>query len=280
MSETFPVRAAEGTALVAPDGAQLVFHGINKSGSFAMSSAMRDAYALAGRDDQFLCHYFIGGSRESFAERVDSAEGPGFFVGHYLYGALKPRPNRVWVTIFRHPLPRMLSCYNWLKNKHERQEPDTPFDPLDEWCERTHGVGHSMVVQFGAGYGAHNQSLRKRLRPQDLYELSIDALERDVSCIGLAERFEESIFHFAALAGLPEVAPWVRDQRNPGRPLSSEIGDASRTLIEEIFEYDFKLYEYALERFAKQTAQADFGSSLEAYKARCEAEYNDRILLR
>ena len=122
MSETFPVRAAEGTALVAPDGAQLVFHGINKSGSFAMSSAMRDAYALAGRDDQFLCHYFIGGSRESFAERVDSAEGPGFFVGHYLYGALKPRPNRVWVTIFRHPLPRMLSCYNWLKNKHERQE--------------------------------------------------------------------------------------------------------------------------------------------------------------
>ena len=106
-----------------PAGTQVVYHGINKSGSMAMALVMRDSFLAAGREEQFCCHYFLGGTAESFAQRVDAWTGPGLIVGHTLYGAIAPRPDRVLVTQFRHPLPRSLSCYNWLKTSAARRTP-------------------------------------------------------------------------------------------------------------------------------------------------------------
>ncbi len=279
MNESFAVPRLDAFSAIDPENARIVFHGINKSGSWAMATTLRDAYAAAGREQEFQCHYFLGGPYEAFARRVGSSTGPGFFVGHSLYGALRPDPGRVWVTVFRHPLPRILSCYQWLKNKHQDEKPNKPYPPLAEWIRARAGKGHSLVTQFGAGFGRNANSLRKRLTPHDFYQLSVDALERDVLCIGLAECFEESIFLFASLAGLPAVAPWERDQRNPGRPLSSEISDEDRAVIEEVYRYDFKLYDYAVRRFRAQLESARFGPALESYKARCEGQYNDRLIV-
>ena len=265
-------------ALVNPE-TQILFHGLNKSGSMAMAMVMRDAFAAAERSDEFCCHYFQGGSLESFVGKVDARDGRAFFLGHSLYGAVAPRPNRALVTQFRHPLPRVLSCYNWLKNKHVKAGNPEPYPPLDEWVERSKGKAHSQIIHFGLGYGRLAPHRRKRMTNRDIFETAIDAIERECLCFGIAEYFEESIFLVAALAGLPAVPPWVRDQRNPGRPLSSEIPAASRQLIEEVYKYDFRLYDYALGEFRKTVAAVGFGDAITEYKTVCSKQYNDRVLV-
>ena len=36
----------------------MIFHGVNKSGSLAMATVMRDAYYSEGRAHRFVCSYF------------------------------------------------------------------------------------------------------------------------------------------------------------------------------------------------------------------------------
>jgi hypothetical protein len=113
---------------------------------------------------------------------------------------------------------------------------------------------------------------------KDLFEISIDALEAHVFAISDAEHFEESIFIFCRLCGLDSVAPWIRDNRNEGRPLAEEISSGERDTILEVYEYDFKLYEYALNRFRDQISRLSFDNELEAYKHVCNDQYKDRLL--
>ena len=254
---------------------QVAFHGINKSGSLAMAKVIRDAYGIAGRQDEFFPHYFRDISLGDYIDEVATLRGPAFLAGHYLYGNLPPTPGRVLVTLFRHPLPRVLSSYNWTMRK--AQQSPGPVPTLDAWVERSKGKAFSQIIQFGCGHGRHSRSLRAL--PNDaIFELCIDAIEREVFCFGLAEQFEESIFLFAALCGLPQVRAWKRDVRNAGRPLSSEIPDASRQLIEEVFRYDFELYDYAVATFRKRIAGIDFGPDLQRYKDACAPEYRDRLV--
>ena len=97
---------------------QIVYHGVNKSGSMAMANAMEEAYRWAGRKEEFVCHYKIRCTDEEFRARVDAMNGAkAFIVDHYLFGALAPAPNRIWVTQLRHPLPRILSRSSFLLNE-------------------------------------------------------------------------------------------------------------------------------------------------------------------
>ena len=255
---------------------QVAFHGINKSGSLAMTKVIRDAYKIAGRPQEFFPHYFRDVTLDDYLVEVGALRGPAFLAGHYLYGKLPPSPGRVLVTLFRHPLPRILSSYNWIMRKHVRQSSD-PVPTLDEWVNRSKGKAFSQIIQFGCGHGRHARSLRS-LPNQSIFESCIDAIEREVFCFGLAEQFEESIFLFASLCGLPQVRAWHRDVRNPGRPLSTEIPESSRQLIEEVFRYDFELYDYAVASFRKRMAGIDFGPDLQRYKDACAGEYRDRLV--
>lgn len=279
MTSLFPVPLVHSLNEIVPANAQIVFHGVNKSGSFAMASAMRDAYQAAGRQKEFHCHYLVGGSTESFRKQIEDSTGPGFFVGHALYGALPAKPNRILITQFRHPLPRVLSCYNWLKNKHQASQPSSPYPSLDDWVANTKGKSHSQIKQFGVGNGTFSKSRQMSMTAEQIFEICVDAIDREVLCFGIAEYFEESLFMFAALSRLPAVKPWIRDKRNPGRPLSSEISEPSRSLIERVYKWDFKLYEYCLEVFKKRIREYDFGEALDEYKAHCADQYNDRILI-
>lgn len=49
MSKLFSVPEIATLRELAERDSQIVFHGINKSGSLAMATAMRDAYEVAGR---------------------------------------------------------------------------------------------------------------------------------------------------------------------------------------------------------------------------------------
>lgn len=262
-----------------PGRTQIVFHGINKSSSLCMANVLREAYQHSRRESEFVSHYHSRCTTDEFIGRLNAAKTtPAFVVSHYLFGALAPVSNRIWITMFRHPLPRVVSCYQWLKNKHERTH-GTAFFTLEEFVRDTRGVKHSQIIQFGAGYGANGPSRRKRLSTKDLYEISLDQISANFSHIGIAEYFEESVFTFAGACGLESVVPWKMDTRNKGRPAVSTLPESECTLIRDYFRYDFELYEHALGVFRSQCDRLQIESdSLDQYRLACAAEYKDRLL--
>lgn len=264
---------------------QIVFHGINKSGSLAMANVLGEAYQHTGRASEFISHYHTVhtvGKTDVFIERLNASVRArrSFVVSHYLFGALKPANNRVWVTMFRHPLPRIVSCYQWLKVRHESKL-KTPYGSLEDFVllRGRKGTAHSQVGQFGAGYGPNGPLRWKRMSAQDMFEISIDQIAAHVGLIGIAEYFEESIFAFAALCGFADVVPWSRDTRNKGRRSVGELTEHEVALIREHYHYDFLLYEHVLARFREQSRGLGIESaSLQAYREACRSQYNDRIL--
>lgn len=260
---------------------QIVFHGINKSGSLAMANVLREAYSFARREVEFISHYHNGGLSEQFIAHVRALSvTKSFVVGHYLFGALPPSPSRVWITQFRHPLPRIVSCYQWLKNKHEKKAGGENFMSLSDFVLQSRsGRSHSQVLQLGAGWGLYGKDKSKRLTARDLYEISVEQLESSIYMIGIAERFEESIYSFAGLCGIDSVLPWTRDDRNKGRKLITELSKDENDIIREYYEYDFKLYEYALDRFDLQVNRLGIGGGeFLAYEEACKTQYKDRII--
>lgn len=274
----YPVLVNTAALPCEPGRCQVVFHGINKSGSLAMAEVLREAFLFENRKDEFISHYHQGSYSVDMPALISAApSGRGFVVGHALYGALRPVPNRIWVTQFRHPLPRTVSCYHWLKRKHEAKE-GKPYVSLSEFVDRSRGISHSQVAQFGLGNGPRRTSRRKSLRVQDLLDISIDALHSNFSLIGIAEYFEESIFAFAAACGLKTVTPWVRDTRNKGRKHVSALDPAEVDLIKERYAADFELYDHALSIFREQNDRLGFDThSLSQYQDACRDQYNDRI---
>ena len=281
MTERFPVEA-NSALFEGLDEVHVVFHGINKSGSLAMANVLRESLIAAGREDDVLSHYHFPGVMplEQYRAMIEAKHGRFFAVAHYLYGFLRPAPRRIWITQFRHPLPRLVSAYTWLKNKHiQRNRTAEGFPKLTEYIRNGRGITHSQIVQFGRGYGRFKDSpARKRLPPSVLYELSVEAIEREFTAVGIAEKFEESIFCFAALLGVPSVAPWVTDNRNEGRRPVEELSQNQRDLIREVYHWDFELYDWALRKFDEQNSRIKFGPSLDAYKAACSGQYKDRLV--
>ncbi|BBD38236.1 hypothetical protein Amn_31160 [Aminobacter sp. Y103A] len=147
-----------------------------------------------------------------------------------------------------------------------------------EWVRNTKGITYSQLEQFGAGYGPEMHELRK-LPGDELLDRAKQALAKDVHCLGLAERFEETIFLFAHLCGLSAVPAWKRDDRNSDRPLVSTIDKNDLDLVEEAFHWDFKLYRFAVDLFEKQLQDVAFDTDdLGRYKLACIDEYKDRLV--
>ena len=258
---------------------QIVFHGVNKSGSLCMANVLRESYLQHGRMDQFLSLYHNPATNlEEYRESVNSSSGHAFFVGHYLYGAVDaPKKDRVIVSQFRHPVPRMISCFQWLKNKHEKRHGDASgFPDLEKFIRKGKGKAHSQLKQFGAGFGPNSTELGK-LSCQDLLERSQANIEQDVLLVGIAEEFEETLFMLAHMCGLPAVSPWRQDTRNKGRPLVSELPTSITDLIADVYQHDVVLYQWAKRRFDAAVAAADIGGDLEAYKLACATQYKERV---
>ena len=277
MSERYELNITSPSYFDGIDESEVVFHALNKSGSMALENVMREAFDYAGRSDEFLSHYKIGGRIESFCKLVSKKKSK-FVVAHYLYGALKPRKRRIWITQFRHPLPKFLSTYNWIKIKTEKKS-GKPFMSLKKFALNPKLIKHNLIYQFGAEWEKFKNHGESAPTAKSLYEASLVALETHVHSLTLAERFEESLFLVARLCGLSSLAPWIRDNRNPGRKLSHEISAEEREIIDQALYYDYQLYNYAVNRFERQIMQIDFGDNLENYKQVCLNQYKDRLLV-
>lgn len=256
---------------------QVVFHGVNKSGSLVMTTLLHEAYRHHARANQFFSTYVsVPRQLDLLTDIVEHSSGHAFFGAHYLYGAVDLTPtSRRMVTQFRNPLPRARSCYQWLSNKAQEQGRDYPG--FEQWLVATKGTAHSQVRQFGVGYAPGHEAVERSANPEELFERSVQAIERDVSWFGIAEYLEESAFCLAALCGLSSIEAWTRDDRNVGRPLVDDWAPGEADLVREVYRWDFALYDWALETFRKRVAELDFGPDLEAYREACRGEYKDRL---
>jgi hypothetical protein len=258
----------------------VVFHGVNKSGSLAMSNVIRGAYVSADRANQFFSHYHgIPRNAQDVKDLINHSTGHSFVVGHYLYGAVKPDPQRIFVSMFRHPLPRIISCYQWLKNKSVAAggAPED-FPSVEDFVTKTGGIGHSQIVQFGIGYGRNAKKLRARLTREQILQRAKRNIERDIVWFGISEYFEESIYVLAAICGLPRVPPWQRDTRNKGRKLIWDVDPGIHDVIRDVYRCDFELYDHALGIFRDRISRLEILGDFEEYQAYCAGQYKDRLV--
>ena len=258
---------------------QIVFHAVNKSGSLCMANVLRESYFHHGRGPEFQSFYHKPGcDLGAYRDRINRSKGHVFFVAHYLYGAVEaPNENRALISQMRHPVPRVISCYQWLRNKHIAKNGNADdFPALEEYVISGGGKTHSQLLQFGAGFGADSRELAKATC-RDLLLRSQENIERDLRLVGIAEQFEESIFLFAHLCGLPAVSQWRKDTRNKGRPLVSETPTRLTDLITEIHREEIALYNWARNRFADEVQAADIAGDLDVYKLACADEYKERV---
>jgi hypothetical protein len=279
VTELFPVEVTAPNLPIAGDR-PVVFHGVNKSGSLAMANVMRDAYDAAGRSDEFVSHYHDRPQDfDEFAQAVQHAEGHAFFVAHYVYKRVAVPPKALLVSQVRHPLPRALSVYGWLKrNRLKRYGTLDGFPDLRAWAISTKGKRQTQMAQFAVGFEDGWQPKLEAMPPHDVCATALENLQRDFFWFGLAELFEESIFTLAHVSGLVVVPAWAKDTRNRWRQSLASTNDDTLAFIREVFAYEFQFYECAVQLFEERLATVDFGPSFYAYKDRCRSEYGERLL--
>jgi hypothetical protein len=274
MNEPFIVQVTSPDIPVANDR-QVVFHGINKSGSLAMADVIVQAYHDAGRaNDVFSVYHGIPHEMDRFTPIVENSSGHGFFISHYLFGAVDLGATGLWLTQVRHPLQRTLSVHGWLKRGWEKKHGNVDeFPGLRDWVLWTCGRRETQMAQLAVGFGDGYRQRVLHMATEEMREVALERLERDVAWFGVAELFEESIFSLAHLCGLPAVRPWERDTRNRWRESLADVDEDTISLIYETLAEEFAFYEGALALFRSRIESADFGPSFDSYKARCSSEY-------
>ena len=258
----------------------VVFHGVNKSGSLVMSTVMREAYYAQRRANQFFSAYHgIPKFPEDFNRILTHSTGHAFFVAHYIYRDMQIPPEALLVTQLRHPLPRVLSVYGWLKRNHLNRSGGSldGFPALEPWIKAMKGRGHTQMAQFANKVGTTKAEM-KALSNQEIYDRAVANFDRDVAWFGIAELFEESIFALAHVCGVDAVPPWQKDTRNRWRQPLAETDEHIVELIHETYEHEFRFYERGLAIFRERLEEIEFNPELEAYKARCAAEYGERLV--
>ncbi len=258
---------------------KVIFHAPNKCGTLCLRKVLVDTYSVHMRKHQYVLYNSNKDDINSLISLLKNTDNHIYISGHYLYGAIPTTHDIIILSQLRHPLPRVISCYQWLFNKHLKKHNTTEaFPSLEQFIINGKGKANSLIIQFGIGYGSERKKLMKELNVKDIYSYAIENIDNDIMFIGIAEHFEETIFYLSYLLGLTKVPRWFKDTRNTNRPLISEVNQSTLDLIKDVYRYDFMLYDWVLKRFQKQISKVQFGSSLDRYKAACQNEYKDRIL--
>ena len=258
----------------------VIFHGVNKSGSMCFANVFRKAYIAASRREEFCCHYHAPRYEwDELLRRIEDSTPHALFISHSLYGAVKAKQHQVFATMFRHPLPRIVSGYQWVKNRFvENGGKAEDFQTLEQFVEKGQGITWSQIAQFGMGFDPEVRSRKWRHSTEETFQMCIENIERDITWFGIAELFEETLFIFASLCGIPSVPAWKRDVRNPGRALASELSQSSQEMIRHFYRYDFELYERMLALFQQRVDRLELKGDFETYKSVCAGEYKERLL--
>ena len=257
----------------------VVFHGVNKSGSLAMATVLRQSYARQGDSARFMCRYMdIPDTRAKAVERMKADQGRNqILIDHGLIGLEKQVPKVRMITMLRHPIRRIISAYYWLSTRHPEQI--LGRDLLS--FVRMEGIQRSQIRQFAFDHFSGPD--RGRIVGKSLSQIAADALDyfdRHIAWFGITEMFEESVLTLHWELGLGHTGVIRSDDRNKKRPAYQVKpivdGEFNHTHVafskayfdelEHLMSYDIVFYEIMKMRFRRYLEQFDFNGTLERYK--------------
>jgi hypothetical protein len=174
-------------------------------------------------------------------------------AGHVHYGFHQQLEQTcVYITFLRDPVERVISHYHFVR--------DTPQAPghaavsqmsLEDFVERWPG-GNNVQAKMLAGYDQTDMFC-----PPDVVPQAIANLERHFLCVGLSERFDESLIMMKRTLGWRQPF-YIRRNIARGQPTThkhASLPDTTRQRIIDHNQHDIALYEYVRQRFDESLAQ-------------------------
>ena len=173
--------------------------------------------------------------------------------GHFPFGWHEhfDRPVR-YISMLRHPVDRILSLFYYL-----RHEPDC----ADARAARSAKSVEEFVVRRETPHVDNDQvrllSGCTGSPDAQAVETAKQHLHHDFCCVGITERFEETVVMMAQRLGWRKPVFFVSSKRNRRRPRIDDLSSHARRVIERHNEHDLALYEYAARRFDAACREPD-----------------------
>jgi len=195
-------------------------------------------YAGAYYPRDFLCH-------PSCDRRAP------YYAGHFGWcvpAAFSPGTVRV-STMLRHPVERLLSLFNYLR-QHQRLSPGLTFE---RWIRASVRFGETMTSQF-----IHSDALDEDTGAEASGAAANAVLStalanlRRCAVVGIAERIDESVNLLADEMGFLPPERIARYNPTAEQPAASELDPAFMQQLEHWFAADFALYAEACRLFEVQ----------------------------
>ena len=200
---------------------------------------------------------WLGSEGDQSADQAFEALSPerkaeiAVVTGHMNFGAhrLLPRPA-CYLTFVRHPVDRIVShYYHVLRNPQHYLHEKVSGGKMDLAAYAASGLSIELEndqTRMIAGPGAYASD-------QEMLNTAFHNIENHFSCVGITERFAESLVLMAHLHGWS--TPYYRDANIGGnRPRSLELSPDAIAAIEHQNQCDLELYRFAERRLDEQLA--------------------------
>ncbi|MCC6765149.1 MAG: hypothetical protein IT293_10840 [Deltaproteobacteria bacterium] len=190
------------------------------------------------------------------------ATAPGFrwIDGHACYDALPVvAGDAVRVTLLRDPIRRLVSVFNYGILVHPERFAGASFDDFVAAGEaRRYAQARALLRVAGRdgerdGIGLHHAAARE--------------LAHAYALVGITERFDETVFLLARLAGYASIPMWHSVLAAPRTVDPDRLAPATRRRLARDLAVDLELYAEARARFHERVVTAGFGAALAAYRA-------------
>ena len=240
----------------------LIFLHIHKTGGTSFSHALRWGTAFGKR------HWVppTDAQGKSFTSMPRAKRKQvRLLQGHFLYGIHEAYPGpTAYVTMMRDPVARIVSSYYYTIKTF----PETSIQNISiEAFARGESVHREQNAQARRIAGVRKEEM-DGVGADELYERAVANIENDFACVGLVERFDESVMLMRHLLDWTTYPLYLREKSGVKRPRGVDIPQATRTAIEDVNTVDCRLYNYAQNRLDSQidTAPIDLDTQLHRFK--------------
>jgi len=194
------------------------------------------------RERQPLAHNLVGRQRR-------------LFFGHNLYGLVELAGlESSYFTILRNPFDRLITDFFWSLQFKSTSNSLNALDEFKSFVQQSHHLNFyihhlgSLDYRNSQHFSLDECSLIDNARA---YEMAKNALNNRFWFCGIAEKFNESLFHISHQLQIRSVHPWwlSRHPKTKFRPDYFDLSLALRTELESKQMLDWQLYEDARNNF-------------------------------
>lgn len=175
-------------------------------------------------------------------------------VGHLFYGLHRHVPGATrYVTMMRHPLPRILSSYAYMG---QRGRKNSHLYATDQMPWATHLENRrDDIRQLSRIVGGDDTQIRQfRIHdlPENATDVAIEHLENDFAMVGLQEHYDASLLMMRYILNWTQPITYIRLNESKRRIKLDDLSLADQKLVKQAAEVEMPVYEYAKKRFEAQ----------------------------